>query len=69
MKLVTVRSLPVTSIAIRDDIRYLHPMSTVLVYPDTELVETDYHAFNTRLWDRLVADQSLAALDFRIETD
>jgi len=44
-------------------------MSTVLVYPDTELVETDYHAFNTRLWDRLVADQSLAALDFRIETD
>lgn len=44
-------------------------MSTVLVYPDTELVETDYHAFNSRLWDRLVSDESLAALDFRIETD
>jgi len=44
-------------------------MSTVLEYPQTELAETDYHAFNLALWDRLGADSALAALDFRIETD
>jgi Uma2 family endonuclease len=48
---------------------YPKTMTSVLVYPDTELVETDYHAFNAKLWDHLVADQSLAALDLRIETD
>jgi len=47
---------------------YPKTMSSVLVYPVTELVETDYHAFNAKLWDHLVADQSLAALDFRIDT-
>jgi len=44
-------------------------MSTVLEYPATELAETDYHAFNLALWEKLVADPALAALDFRIETD
>jgi Uma2 family endonuclease len=44
-------------------------MSTVLEYPDTELAETDYHAFNHAVWEKLVADPALAALDFRIETD
>ncbi len=56
-------------IAIGELLTYPWVMSTVLEYPDTELVETDYHAFNARLWDRLVADKSLAALEFRIETD
>ncbi len=44
-------------------------MSTVLEYPATELAETDYHAFNLAVWEKLVADPALAALDFRIETD
>lgn len=44
-------------------------MSTVLEHPATELAETDYHAFNQALWEKLVADPELARLDFRIETD
>lgn len=44
-------------------------MSTVLDYPATELADTDYHAFNVAVWEKLVADSTLAALDFRIETD
>jgi Uma2 family endonuclease len=44
-------------------------MSTVLDYPATELADTDYHAFNLAVWERLVGDAALAALDFRIETD
>ena len=44
-------------------------MSTVLEYPDTELADTDYHAFNLAVWERLLADPALAALEFRIETD
>jgi Uma2 family endonuclease len=44
-------------------------MSTVLDYPATELADTDYHAFNFAVWERLVGDAVLAALDFRIETD
>jgi len=44
-------------------------MSTVLEYPETELAETDYHAFNLAVWEKLVADPALAALEFRIETD
>lgn len=44
-------------------------MSTVLEFPDTELADTDHHAFNLAVWKRLVADPALAALDFRIETD
>ncbi len=48
---------------------YSATVSTVLEYPETELAETDYHAFNLALWDRLVDDPVLAALDFRVETD
>lgn len=44
-------------------------MSTVLEHPATELADTDYHAFNLAVWERLVADPALAALDFRVETD
>lgn len=44
-------------------------MSTVLEYPQTELAETDYHAFNLAVWERLQADPVLADLDYRIETD
>jgi len=44
-------------------------MSTVLEYPDTELAESDYHAFNLAVWDRLADDPVLAGIDFRIETD
>ncbi|MCB1230250.1 MAG: Uma2 family endonuclease [Verrucomicrobiae bacterium] len=44
-------------------------MSSVLESPEIELAETDYHAFNQALWDRLSADSSLVDLDLRIETD
>jgi Uma2 family endonuclease len=44
-------------------------MSTVFEYPDTELADTDYHAFNLALWEKLADDPVLVDLDFRIETD
>jgi Uma2 family endonuclease len=44
-------------------------MSTVLEHPDTELAETDYHAFNLAVWDKLSDEPALVALDFRVETD
>jgi hypothetical protein len=44
-------------------------MGTVLGFPATELAESDYHAFNLAVWQKLLADPALAALDFRIETD
>lgn len=44
-------------------------MSTVLEYPATELADTDFHAFNLAVWEKLTADPALASLDFRIETD
>ena len=40
-------------------------MSTVLEYPETELAETDYHAFNLAVWERLSDDPVLVDLDFR----
>lgn len=48
---------------------YAGSMSTVLESPETELAETDRHAFNLAIWNKLVADPVLAALDYRIETD
>jgi Uma2 family endonuclease len=33
------------------------------------LAESDYHAFNLAVWQKLLADPALAVLDFRIETD
>jgi Uma2 family endonuclease len=47
----------------------LNSMSTVLEFPATEWTATDFHAFNVAVWDKLSADPSIAALDFRIETD
>lgn len=44
-------------------------MSTVLQPPEIDLAETDQHAFNRAVWDRLSRDPVLAALDYRIETD
>ena len=44
-------------------------MSTLLASPETELAETDRHAFNLALWEKLSTDRVLAALDYRIETD
>lgn len=44
-------------------------MSTVLEHPAIELAETDRHAFNLAVWERLLDDPFLASLDYRIETD
>jgi len=44
-------------------------MSTVLESPEIELSETDHHAFNLAVWERLVNDPALAALPYRVETD
>jgi len=37
--------------------------------PEIALAETDFHAFNQAVWNRLSEDPELAKLDFRIETD
>lgn len=44
-------------------------MSTLLESPETELAETDYHAFNRALWGRLLVDPVFSRFEFRIETD
>lgn len=44
-------------------------MSTLLEGPETELAETDYHAFNRALWERLLVDPVFSRFEFRIETD
>lgn len=50
-------------------LRYTADMSTVLAHPETDLAETNRHAFNLAVWDRLSADPVLVDLDYRIETD
>ena len=44
-------------------------MSTLLESPLTDLAETDRHAFNVAVWERLQADPYFGTVDFRIETD
>ncbi|MEM0968752.1 MAG: Uma2 family endonuclease [Verrucomicrobiota bacterium] len=44
-------------------------MSTVLSPSLLHLAETNHHAFNLAVWDRLSQDSFLASLDYRIETD
>ncbi len=45
-------------------------MSAVLISPeDLAKAEVDHHSFNIAVWDQLVLDPQLLALDFRIETN
>jgi len=44
-------------------------MSSVLGLPEIEMAEVDCHAFNLAVWECVSADEKLARLNYRIETD